>query len=67
MDAFILDIGVLLFFLPYTYGVSAAWVYDVLRDKFLRNMPPRGLDALPGDPVAPVGQQREMSSANVVR
>ena len=31
LDAFILDIGVLLFFLPYTYVYH--WVYDVLRDK----------------------------------
>ena len=31
MDAFILDIGVLLFFLPYTYVYH--WAYDVLRDK----------------------------------
>jgi len=33
MQAFILDIGVLLFFLPYTYVYH--WGYDVLRDKFL--------------------------------
>ncbi|QJI30520.1 multidrug/biocide efflux PACE transporter [Pseudomonas sp. ADAK18] len=33
MRAFILDIGVLLFFLPYTYVYH--WGYDVLRDKFL--------------------------------
>ena len=33
MDAFILDIGVLLFFLPYTYVYH--WAYDVLRDKLL--------------------------------
>lgn len=33
MQAFILDIGVLLFFLPYTYVYH--WVYDVLREKFL--------------------------------
>ncbi len=33
LDAFILDIGVLLFFLPYTYVYH--WVYDVLRDKLL--------------------------------
>ena len=34
MDAFILDIGVLLFFLPYTYVYH--WGYDVLREKFLQ-------------------------------
>ena len=33
LDAFILDIGVLLFFLPYTYVYH--WAYDVLRDKLL--------------------------------
>ncbi|MFC6297449.1 multidrug/biocide efflux PACE transporter [Pseudomonas sp. CCM 7893] len=34
MQAFILDIGVLLFFLPYTYVYH--WGYDVLRDKFVQ-------------------------------
>ena len=34
MQAFILDIGVLLFFLPYTYVYH--WGYDVLREKFLQ-------------------------------
>lgn len=34
LDAFILDIGVLLFFLPYTYVYH--WGYDVLREKLLR-------------------------------
>ena len=34
LQAFILDIGVLLFFLPYTYVYH--WVYDVLRDKWLQ-------------------------------
>ncbi|MBT2374048.1 multidrug/biocide efflux PACE transporter [Pseudomonas fluorescens] len=34
MRAFILDIGVLLFFLPYTYVYH--WGYDVLREKFVQ-------------------------------
>ncbi|MFC6338442.1 multidrug/biocide efflux PACE transporter [Pseudomonas sp. CCM 7891] len=34
MQAFILDIGVLLFFLPYTFVYH--WGYDVLREKFLQ-------------------------------
>ncbi|WP_338475516.1 multidrug/biocide efflux PACE transporter [Pseudomonas khavaziana] len=34
LEAFILDIGVLLFFLPYTYVYH--WGYDVLRDRILR-------------------------------
>jgi uncharacterized membrane protein len=34
MQAFMLDIGVLLFFLPYTYVYH--WGYDVLREKLLR-------------------------------
>ena len=33
-QAFLLDIGVLLFFLPYTYVYH--WGYDVLREKFLQ-------------------------------
>ena len=33
MQAFLLDIGVLLFFLPYTYVYH--WGYDVLREKLL--------------------------------
>lgn len=65
MDAFILDIGVLLFFLPYTYVYH--WVYDVLRDKFLQKHAARGLDALPGNPVAAVGQQEGNGPANIVR
>ena len=34
MQAFMLDIGVLLFFLPYTYVYH--WGYDVLREKFMQ-------------------------------
>jgi len=34
LQAFLLDIGVLLFFLPYTYLYH--WAYDVLRDKWLQ-------------------------------
>ncbi|MDQ0702225.1 putative membrane protein [Pseudomonas sp. W3I7] len=34
LEAFILDIGVLLFFLPYTYVYH--WGYDVLREKFVQ-------------------------------
>ena len=33
-QAFLLDIGVLLFFLPYTYVYH--WGYDVLREKFMQ-------------------------------
>jgi len=33
LEALILDIGVLLFFLPYTYVYH--WVYDVLRERML--------------------------------
>ena len=33
LEAFILDIGVLLFFLPYTYVYH--WGYDVIREKIL--------------------------------
>jgi len=32
-QAFLLDIGVLLFFLPYTYVYH--WVYDVVRERFV--------------------------------
>jgi uncharacterized membrane protein len=32
-QAFLLDIGVLLFFLPYTYAYH--WGYDVLRERFM--------------------------------
>ena len=32
-QAFLLDIGVLLFFLPYTYVYH--WAYDVLRERFM--------------------------------
>ena len=35
LEAFILDIGVLLFFLPYTYVYH--WGYDVLRGKFFNS------------------------------
>ena len=34
MQAFILDIGVLLFFLPYTYVYH--WGYDVVRERFVQ-------------------------------
>ncbi|AZE90871.1 multidrug/biocide efflux PACE transporter [Pseudomonas orientalis] len=37
LEAFILDIGVLLFFLPYTYVYH--WAYDVIREKVTRNTP----------------------------
>jgi len=33
VQAFVLDIGLLLFFLPYTLGFN--WAYDVLRDRWL--------------------------------
>jgi uncharacterized membrane protein len=33
LEAFVLDIGVLLFFLPYTYVYH--WVYDVMRGRML--------------------------------
>ena len=35
LEAFILDIGVLLFFLPYTYVYH--WGYDAVRDRILRH------------------------------
>ena len=65
MQAFMLDIGVLLFFLPYTYVYH--WGYDVLREKFLQKRAARRLDALPRDPVAAVGQQDADGTANIVR
>jgi uncharacterized membrane protein len=65
MQAFILDIGVLLFFLPYTYVYH--WGYDVLRDKLLQKHAARRLDALAGDPVAAVGQQAGNRSTDIVR
>ncbi|AZE85401.1 putative membrane protein [Pseudomonas orientalis] len=37
LQAFMLDIGVLLFFLPYTYVYH--WAYDVIREKVTRNTP----------------------------
>lgn len=37
LEAFILDIGVLLFFLPYTYVYH--WGYDVLREKIVNKTP----------------------------
>ncbi|EIK73669.1 transmembrane pair family protein [Pseudomonas synxantha BG33R] len=37
LEAFILDIGVLLFFLPYTYVYH--WGYDVLREKIVGKTP----------------------------
>lgn len=65
VQAFMLDIGVLLFFLPYTYVYH--WGYDVLRDKFLKKHTARRLEALPRDPVATVGQQDGDGTANIVR
>jgi uncharacterized membrane protein len=65
MQAFWLDIGVLLFFLPYTYVYH--WGYDVLRDKVLQKHAARRLDALPGDPVTAVGQQKADCAADIVR
>ena len=38
LQAFVLDIGVLLFFLPYTYVYH--WGYDVLREKFVQSRVP---------------------------
>ncbi|WP_426136035.1 multidrug/biocide efflux PACE transporter [Pseudomonas sp. PWP3-1b2] len=38
MQAFILDIGVLLFFLPYTYVYH--WAYDVIREKVVQQRVP---------------------------
>lgn len=38
VQAFWLDIGVLLFFLPYTYVYH--WGYDVLRERFVRQRLP---------------------------
>ncbi|CRN00819.1 MULTISPECIES: multidrug/biocide efflux PACE transporter [Pseudomonas] len=37
LEAFILDIGVLLFFLPYTYVYH--WAYDVIRERVTRKTP----------------------------
>lgn len=65
MQAFILDIGVLLFFLPYTYVYH--WAYDVLREKRLQKHAARSLDTLPGNPVAAVGEQAGNRPANIVR
>ena len=36
-QAFLLDIGVLLFFLPYTYVYH--WVYDVVRERMVMRIP----------------------------
>lgn len=38
LEAFILDIGVLLFFLPYTYVYH--WGYDVIREKIVQQRLP---------------------------
>ncbi len=65
LQAFILDIGVLLFFLPYTYVYH--WGYDVLRERLLQKHAARRLDPLPGDPVAAVGQHAGDGAADVVR
>ncbi len=72
MQAFMLDIGVLLFFLPYTYVYH--WGYDVIREKIISRRrvqseehAARGLDPLAGDPVAAVGQQAGDGAADIVR
>lgn len=65
LQAFMLDIGVLLFFLPYTYVYH--WGYDVLREKVLQKHAARRLDALAGDPVAAVGQKGGDRTADIVR
>ena len=65
LQAFMLDIGVLLFFLPYTYVYH--WGYDVLREKLLQKHAARRLDALAGDPVAAVRQQAGNCPTNIVR
>ena len=65
VQAFILDIGVLLFFLPYTYVYH--WGYDVLRDKLLQKHAARRLDTLARDPGATVGEQAGDGSANIIR
>ena len=65
LQAFMLDIGVLLFFLPYTYVYH--WGYDVLREKLLQKHAARRLDALASDPVAAVRQQAGDGPANVIR
>lgn len=64
MQAFLLDIGVLLFFLPYTYVYH--WGYDVLRARFLQKHAARCLDALAGDPVTAVRQQAGNGPADIV-
>ncbi|MGF6095913.1 multidrug/biocide efflux PACE transporter [Pseudomonas sp. 18175] len=65
VQAFMLDIGVLLFFLPYTYVYH--WGYDVVRARFLQKHTARRLNALPGDPVAAVGEQTGDRATNIVR
>ncbi|KRP61676.1 multidrug/biocide efflux PACE transporter [Pseudomonas trivialis] len=65
LQALMLDIGVLLFFLPYTYVYH--WGYDVLRDRLLQKHAARRLDALPGDPCAAVGQQAGDGAADIIR
>ena len=65
MQAFMLDIGVLLFFLPYTYVYH--WGYDVLRDKLLQKHAARRLDTLAGDPGTTVGEQAGNRAADIVR
>ena len=65
VQAFILDIGVLLFFLPYTYVYH--WGYDVLRDKLLQKHTARRLDTLAGDPGTTVGEQAGNRAADIVR
>ncbi|WP_411378675.1 multidrug/biocide efflux PACE transporter [Pseudomonas sp. MPB26] len=65
LQAFILDIGVLLFFLPYTYVYH--WGYDVLRERLLQKHAARRLDPLPCDPMAAVGQHAGDGTADIVR
>lgn len=38
VEAFLLDIGLILFFLPYTLGFN--WAYDVLRARYVRRRAP---------------------------
>ncbi|GAA0253944.1 MULTISPECIES: multidrug/biocide efflux PACE transporter [Pseudomonas] len=65
MQALMLDIGVLLFFLPYTYVYH--WGYDVLRERFLQKHAARRLDPLTGDPMTTVGKQAGNGPADIVR
>lgn len=48
--AFVLDIGIVLFFLPYTFVFN--WVYDSLRSRLLARRQAAAVAALAADPVA---------------